>query len=359
LKKNTLAALILAGFAAAAQAQSSVTIYGLADAGLVQESGGKAGSVTKVSSGIGATSRIGFKGTEDLGDGLSAIFQLEAGYKLDTGEVDAAGALFNRQSFVGLKSTTMGALTLGRQYTPMYDALSQVADPFGAGYAGSAKNLMPSAGADTRTSNTVIYATPSVSGLSANVAYSMGEQADSTKAGRQVGGSLIYANGPLNARLAYNNRNNDVAATGLSTTSGRNILFAANYDFKIAKAYFAYGQDKGVNSSPLPTTANVFGYATAPQASTDSTDLLIGTTVPVTASGTLMASFIRKNDKTAFNQDADQWAIGYSQALSKRTSTYIAYGKIKNKNGASYTVGNAAETGSGDKAFNVGMRLSF
>lgn len=367
MKKNTLAGLLLVAFAASAQAQSGVTIYGLADMGMVRESGGKAGSVTKVSSGIGATSRLGFRGTEDLGSGLAAIYVLEAGVKMDTGEIDTAGTIFNRQSYVGLKSKEMGTLTLGRQYTPMYNALSQVADPFGAGYAGSAKNLMPSAGAETRTSNTVLYATPIYSGFGAEVAYSLGEQAGSTKAGRQVGGVLLYSNGPLNARLAYNNRNNDTAAIAVPATaavdrsSGRNILFASNYDFKIAKAYFAYGVDKGINSSPLPNTTNPFNAAVAPVAtgSTDSTDLLIGATAPVGAAGTVMASYIKKNDKSGFDQDADQVALGYSYALSKRTSTYVAYARIKNKRGAGYTVGNAAEVGTGDKAFNIGMRHAF
>jgi len=82
-------------------------------------------------------------------------------------------------------------------------------------------------------------------------------------------------------------------------------------------------------------------------------------TVPVGPAGTVMASYIRKDDKTTNNQDAQQWALGYSQALSKRTSAYVAYAKIKNKNGAGYTVGNNTEVGSGDKAFNVGMRHSF
>jgi predicted porin len=367
VKKNTLAALLLVAFAASAHAQSGVTIYGLADMGLVQENGGKNGSVTKVSSGIGATSRLGFRGTEDLGGGLSAIYTLEAGIFMDTGAIDSPGSIFNRQSFVGLKSKEMGTVTLGRQYTPMYNALSQVADPFGAGYAGSAKNLMPSAGADTRTSNTVVYATPVINGLGADFAYSLGEQAGSSKAGRQVGASLIYSNGPLNARLAYNNRNNDTAATvttvAVNNTSGRNVLFAANYDFPVAKAYFAYGVDKGMNSSPLPNSTNPYnaavGFVPASTGSTDSTDLLIGATAPVGAAGTLMASYIRKNDKTGFNQDADQVALGYSYALSKRTSTYVAYARIKNKSGAAYTVGNAAEVGSGNKAFNIGLRHAF
>jgi predicted porin len=359
VKKNTLAALVLAAFAVSAHAQSGVTIYGLADMGVVQESGGAAGSITKAASGISGASRLGFRGTEDLGSGLSAIFVLEAGVAMDTGNLDnATSTLFNRQSYVGLKSKDAGTLTLGRQYTPLYNALSQVADPFGMGYAGTAKNLFPVAGAETRTSNTIVYATPAVSGFSADAAYSLGEQAGSTTAGRQVGASLIYSNGPLNARLAYNNRNNDTVTPAANRTSGRNTLFAANYDFKIAKAYFAYGVDKGLNSAPLNnSTANPYGTAFAP--SLDSSDMLIGATAPVGAAGTLMASFILKNDKTSFNQDADQIGLGYSYALSKRTSVYGAYAKIVNKNGAGYTVGNNSDAGTGNRAIDIGLRHSF
>ena len=359
--------MIIGGFAAQAQAQSNVTIYGLVDAGLVGERGGSAGSVTKVTSGIGGQSRLGFRGTEDLGNGLSAIFTLETGFKADDGTLDntpaagSASALFNRQSFVGLKSKDAGTLTLGRQYTMLYNAMSQVADPFGAGYAGSIKNLFPAAGANTRTSNAIVYATPSYEGFSAEALYALGEQAGSSTAGRQFGFGLLYGQGPLNARLVYNNRNNDTAAVGATPAklqdTGRNTLFAVNYDFQVVKAYFAYGADKGVNSAALPS-ANAFGYAVAPKASTDSNDLLIGAQIPA-GNGYVMASYMRKDDKTVNNQDADQWALGYLYSLSKRTGLYVAYAKIKNKNGAGYTVGNNNEAGSGDKAFNVGVRHAF
>lgn len=354
--------MIIGGFAAQAQAQSNVTIYGIVDAGIVSERGGAAGSVTKVTSGIGSQSRLGFRGTEDLGNGLSAIFQIETGLKVDDGTLDNTNsALFNRQAFVGLKSKEAGTLTLGRQYTMLYNAMSQVADPFGAGYAGSIKNLFPAAGANTRVSNAVVYATPVVSGFSAEALYALGEQAGSTEAGRQFGLGLNFSQAELNARLVYNNRNNDTVASGTTAAvnrdSGRNTLFAINYDFKVVKAYFAYGADKGVNSAALPV-ANAYGYAVAPRASLDSNDILIGVQVPV-GSGTIMASAIRKNDKTNFNQDADQWAVGYLHALSKRTGAYIAYAKIKNKNGAGYTVGNNNEAGTGDKAFNIGVRHTF
>ena len=362
MKKLTLAAMIIGGFAAQAQAQTNVTIYGLADAGIVSERGGAAGNVTKLTSGIGGQSRLGFKGTEDLGGGLSAIFTVEAGFRVDDGSLDNTNSqLFNRQSFVGLKSKDAGQLTLGRQYTMLYNAMSQVADPFGAGYAGTIKNLFPAAGANTRVSNAVVYATPTVEGFSAEALYALGEQAGSASAGRQFGLGLNYAQGPLNARLVYNNKNNDTAATPTTAAkvqdTGRNTLLAVNYDFQVVKAYFAYSADKGVNSAQLPV-ANAYNYAVAPKASLDSNDLLIGAQVPVGA-GTIMASYIRKNDKTVYNQDADQWALGYLYSLSKRTGLYVAYAKIKNKNGAGYTVGNNNEAGSGDKAFNLGMRHAF
>jgi len=159
--------------------------------------------------------------------------------------------------------------------------------------------------------------------------------------------------------VVYNNRNNDTVANGVVTErdTGKNTLVALNYDFKVVKAYFAFGANKGLNSSPLPV-ANAFGYRVAPTASLESRDMLVGAQIPVGA-GTIMTSYTRKNDRTAFNQDADQFAVGYLYALSKRTGAYASYAKIKNKNGAGYTVGNNNEPGTGDKAFNVGVRHAF
>lgn len=357
MKKTVTALAILAAISGVAQAQSSsVVIYGIADGGVVREMGGKNGNETNISSGIGAASRLGFRGTESLGNGVSALFVLEAGMRLDTGAIDAAGTLFNRQAFVGLKSAA-GTLTIGRQNTPFYNALSQVADPFGAGYAGASKNLIPTSG--TRTSNSVIYASPVVNGLSGEVSYSLAELGNSSSAGRQIGAALSYGAGKLNARLAHHHRNNDLVNGGLVQDRGigRNTLLAANYDFGAFKGFLAYGVNEGLNSSPLPNSTNPFG-GVAPTASTDSSNALFGVTVPFGAN-VLMASFIRKNDETAFNQDADQWALGLSHSLTKRTSLYTSYAKIKNKNGAGYTVGNNSDVGSGDAAFNAGIRHSF
>ena len=365
MKKTLITLAVLAAATGVAQAQSSVVIYGTVDAGLVSERGGKAGSVNKLDSGVASASRLGFKGTEDLGSGLSALFVLESGFSVDTGAQDVGGTLFNRQAYVGLSSKTTGTLTLGRQYTPWYNTLSKVADPFAAGYAGSAKNLFPAG--TTRTSNTVMYSSPNFNGFDADVAYSTAnngqESLVSSRIGRQIGASVGYANGPLNARLAYNTTSND-KQVGVTTTvaeagSARNWLAAANYDFAVAKAYVAYGVNKGANSSLRNNgDLNAYNYTSA-KTSDDSTTALIGATVPVGPAGTVMASVIHVNDKSGLNADANQFAVGYSYALSKRTSTYASYAKISNKNNAGYTVGNNSNVGSGDQAFNVGVRHSF
>jgi general bacterial porin, GBP family len=369
IMKKTLACIaVLGALSPLAQAQSSVTIYGIVDAGLSKESGGAVSQPVKVSSGIGSASRIGFRGTEDLGGGLSALFLLETGVRIDTGEIDAAGTIFNRQAYVGIKSATAGQLSLGRQYTPYYLAFSAVGDPFAAGYAGSAKNLFPTAGVTTRGSNSIYYVSPKFAGaVTGELYYALAEQAGSSVAGRQIGAAIGYSAGKLNARLAHNHRNNDLtAAAGAAQVPpvpaanrgiGRNTLLAANYDFGVAKGYAMYGVDKGLNSAVLPNTGNPFGGVKA-TASLDSRDLLIGATIPA-GNNTILASYIRKDDKTAFNQDASQLAVGLQHALSKRTSLYTTYGKIKNRRGAGYTVGNNSEVGTGDTAYNAGIRHTF
>jgi GBP family porin len=385
MKKSLISIAILGALSNVAMAQSNVTLYGIVDAGITAERGGVKGNVTKATSGAASASRIGFKGTEDLGGGLSAIFKLEAGVRVDSGELDnSSNRLFNREAYVGLSSKTAGTLTIGRQYTPYYEVLRDVADPFALGMAGTAKNLFPvngfsTAGLNTTTAaggvnvnngavngtrndNSVVYKTPNFNGFSGALSYSVGEVAGDSSAQRQIGVSGSYSNGPLNVGLAYNNHNNDSYLVKTNKI-GYNTLVAVNYDFKVAKAFFAFGNNQGPNSSTISVDSSYsaasgpYGYAVVP--SDKSTNALVGVTVPVGPAGTVLASYTRKDDKQDLNRDADQWAVGYSYALSKRTSTYVAFAKIKNKNGASYTVGNNTEVGTGDKAFNIGVKHSF
>jgi predicted porin len=353
-----LAAAAAAVAAPAAQAQTAVQIYGIVDAAIVGEHGGNASPSTKITSGAASASRIGFKGTEDLGNGLSAFFTLETGVKIDTGEVDAAGTIFNRQAFVGLKSRA-GEVALGRQYTPWHTTLVAI-DPFSTGYAGTSKNLFPDNGTNVRTSNTVTYKSPKVNGFDGELAYSVGEQSTSST-GRQFGGAAGYTTGPLALRVAYNNKNTDVLATAtaaaISRTLGRNTLFTAAWQLPMATLRVAYGIDKGFNSATLGNNNNPYG-GVKPTPSTDGRDILLGLTAPV-GPGTLMFSAMHKDDRTSFNQDASSWGVGYLYSLSKRTGLYAAYAHINNQNGAGYTVANNTESGTGNSGYNLGMRHVF
>jgi predicted porin len=354
------AAMMTLGLAAAgaAQAQTSVNIYGIIDAAVVSEHGGNASPSTKITSGAASASRIGFRGTEDLGGGMSAFFTLETGVKIDTGELDATNTIFNRQAFVGLKSDA-GQIALGRQYTPWHLTMSAF-DPFGTGYAGTSKNLFPDNGSNVRTSNTITYKSPKVQGFDGELAYSAGEQT-TFSAGRQFGGAFGYANGPLALRVAYNSKNTDVVGTpttpAVNHALGRNTLLAATYQFPGFRLHALYGIDKGFNSATLGNPNNPYG-GVKPTPSTDGRDVLIGLSAPI-GPGTLMASVMHKDDRTAFNQDASSWGIGYLYGLSKRTGLYAAYGHIRNKNGAGYTVANNTETGTGNTGYNLGMRHTF
>jgi predicted porin len=342
--------------AATVNAQSAVTAYGLIDMAVVRESGGSAGSVTKLTSGVSVGSRLGFKGTEDLGNGLSAVFVLENGFQGDTGTIGEGGLLFGRLAYVGLHGS-FGSVLIGRQYTPQYTVVA-FADPFGSGYVADSKNMVATSGnAFSRMDNTVKYLSPTVAGLTMELAAAPGEVSGDSASGRQVSGSIAYAAGPLQIRVGYHDRNNDTA-TPTNAKSARNAVVAAVYDFKVIKAYALYGVNRGFNSSVLRNTANPFGQATAPVASTDSRDTLVGLTVPL-GPHTLLASYIQKDDRTTFNQDANQIAIGYRYTVSKRTSVYAVHARIENKNGAGYTSGNASESGTGNRGTSVGISHSF
>jgi predicted porin len=354
MKKKYIVSALLAGCAQLASAQSNVTIYGLFDMAVVRESGGVNGPVTRVSSGNTGGSRIGFKGTEELGNGLKALFLLENGFQGDTGAAGQGGLIFGRQAYVGLQGG-FGSVLIGRQYTAHY-MVQVFADPFGSGYVGDTKNLLGTTGnAFSRMDNTVKYISPVLGGFSAELVAAPGEVSGDSASGRQLGGSLAWANGPLQVRVGYHNRNNDTASVH-GTENAKNTVLAAVYDFGVVKLHALYDWNRGLNSSVLRNTANPFGRPAI--ASTDSRDALVGLTVPVGA-GAFLASYIYKDDRTAFDQDATQIALGYRYALSKRTELNVAYAMIDNRNGASYTVGSAIESGTGDRSASVGIRHAF
>jgi predicted porin len=310
-------------------AQDSVSVYGLVDLGIVSERGGPAGSVLKMSSGVESGSRIGFRGKEDLGGGLAAQFVLESGVAADTGGTNQGGVFWGRQAYVGLTGG-FGTVNVGRQYNPITNVLITI-DPFAEGLEGAATNIVTYA---LRMNNAVLYTTPAMNGFTSQLAYGFGEVAGNTSGNRQLGLAFSYANGPIYAGFAHHSMNDATAAN----TKKIDVL-GGTYNFGPAKAALAYAVNKD----------NV---------SIDSNDILVGVSVPFGAS-TFLASYIRHNDKSNLNQDARQIAIGYTYALSKRTDLYTSYAQIKNNNGAGFTVGNAIETGTGNKGLAVGIRHKF
>jgi predicted porin len=366
--RKLVTATLLGIVTGGAAAQSSVTLYGVADAGVVFESGGAKGRVTKLTSGIASGSRLGFRGNEDLGGGMNAYFALEAGISLDTGTsaqgVNAGaptqGVPFGRLALVGLKGG-WGSVSAGRQYTPIAATIATLADPFATGMAGTALNIFNSTG--LRANNSIIYATPSLGGFTADAMYSMGEVIGDSSASRGLGGTVAYAAGPINVRLAHFTRNAAVA----NLAAARNTLLAGTYNFGPAKIHLAYAVNKGPGSAAYlgqayvaPAAHNPYGSAVPPIPSTDSRDYLIGATASA-GPGTLMLSYIHRKDRTVNAQDASQLAIGYSYPLSKRTDIYTSIGEIRNRRGAGYSVGNNGDVtfGSGNRAYNLGVRHIF
>ncbi len=351
--KNTIPALaVLAMCSSAALAQSSVTPYGIVDVGVSVDQGGIAGTATRVTSGMASQSRWGLRGVDELGNGLAAFFNVEGGFNADTGGSTQNNTLFGRTSIVGLRGS-FGTVSLGLQDVPLFTTLNTVVDPMRNGIVRS-NNLMAPAG--FRIGNSILYRSNDIGGFSGDLMYAAGEVAGDSAAGRAAGGSFGYSRGPFNVRVAYHLRNNDTA-TLKNREQARNALLGANYDFGPAKAYFGYQVDKGLNSASLNNTSAAFGGA-APVASTDSTDMLLGVSLPLGAS-TVLATYVRKDDRTALNRDAQQLGMAYLYALSKRTDLYTSYAVIRNHNGAAYTEGNSSEAGTGDKQFTAGVRHRF
>lgn len=333
LIKPALVSTLLACAGASSFAQSSVTVYGIVDAAVEHASSGSGVTVNRLISGQGSSSRLGFRGTEDLGGGLRAIFNLEMGMNVDNGTGSAAGGglMFNRQSWVGLAGS-WGQVTFGRQFRPEARAVFGM-DPFDAGSVASPPNTY--ANTVFRADNAIIYETPRMNGFVGRVMYAFGERAGGVSGALDdVGASLQYYNGPLYVAYAYDSLRNATA-----TDRRKWNTLGGSYDFGVAKLYGAIRNRKeGV-------------------ANLDENNYWIGVGVPIGAL-TLQATVGRVNDKTALNRDAKGFGLGAEYALSKRTITYARYGKVRNQNGATFGLDNGIN-GTAPSSLNVGVSHRF
>ncbi|RIX74191.1 porin [Acidovorax cavernicola] len=360
--KKSLTALAALAVTGLASAQSSVTLFGVVDAGVTYQSSTSRDAVTGASVKQSKTSlsnsgynssRIGFRGTEDLGGGLAASFWLEAPITNDDGATGIS--TFSRRSTVSL-SGGFGELRLGRDYTATFWN-DTVFDPFGTN--GSGTNVISTVSGGTginnanyaRASNAIGYfLPPNLGGFYGQLQYSLHENAStdatsttaasSSTAGRYVGGRFGYANGPLDVALAMGQ------SVAVDTTTlerkVQTINLGASYDFGPVKLFGELSNVKNKFDTALTNTHDSYnGY-------------LIGATVPV-GSGLIRASYsvVRYNEGaagvTGEDPRAQKLAIGYVHNLSKRTALYATVARVNNRNDANYTGGlsAAATTGYG------------
>lgn len=320
MKKTLVAAAALA-VVGAASAQSSVTLYGRIDASLASQRTSNtafvAGATTDVGmqlrSGAHTGSRWGLRGSEDLGGGLRALFQLEQGFNIDTGTDSVVGGGFNRQAFVGLGGS-WGTLTVGRQYDAIdtgyanHDALGY--SVYAAlGYAMNSNCAAPGVVGTgdclARANNSFQYAIPTMGGLNAFVQWAPGENKvpGVVGAGKMWGAMANYINGPITVGGAY--QSNKATSAAPATT---NWELGGAYDLSVAKVYLQF-----TGGSNRTTTVKDNGFN-------------IGVLVPMGAIS-LMASYAREKQKLAGASLAtdDGLSLMAQYALSKRTYVYGAY----------------------------------
>jgi predicted porin len=303
--------LALAALASlSAHAQSNVSLYGRLDVSVnaLRFSGPNAASVTTVSS---DTSYWGLRGVEDLGGGHSAYFKLESQFQADTGVQGNATTLFNRESYVGLRSARLGSLALGAQYTPHIWLTGKV-DPFSRGYLGHIANLFQGAprGYQPLMNNALQYTTPVLGGFTGRVMAGARESG----LGTTHGAGLEYAAGPLVLGVSYDALNVTAASVGLPgaqpSVRSRTVGLGASYDFKVVRLMGYY------QTNDAQRLARVNGW-------------MLGAIVPVGAQGAIRVGYSANELSTT--GEARQLALGYTHLLSKRTSVYTTLARTRNE----------------------------
>ncbi len=310
MKKSLIALAVLGSVAGVAQAQSSVTLYGIVDVGVIKNKD----AATELGSGLLETSRLGFKGTEDLGGGLSALFVLEGSLDVDTGT--PSSYKFDRESYVGL-SGGFGEIRFGKIWTA-YDDIAWTVNPvFDSAFSPAV--IRPSLGFVGNPDNGIKYVLPAFGGVSGALSTSLREGGEE----RSSAINFTYEGGPVYAGIAYQVDKVGTEETKYTTVNG-------TYDFGAAKLLAGYGR-------------------TAVEGGGKATDLSIGADVPLGDALTLSAGFVQTK-VDGFSERLRSFGLGATYDLSKRTALY---GGVRKVNDAAVTF-EVPET-----TYGIGLRHSF
>ncbi|MEN9481849.1 MAG: hypothetical protein RLZZ298_3244 [Pseudomonadota bacterium] len=351
--QKKIIALAIAGLAStAAFAQTNVQIYGVVDAAIAYVNNSQGRDGMAVQSGVLAGNRLGFKGTEDLGNGLKAVFLLEQGFNLDDGSnTSTTGQTFQRQAWVGLSSNA-GTVSLGRQYAPGYaaflkhDALAGALLSAGMTLNTAAANTI-AGNSNARWNNSIKYATPVMGGFQAEAIYRAGEASNDFASNEGYGLGLAYAGGPVAVNYVFHHTDGSASGSNGGNLYGQFVnstpdtgairdehFIGATFDAKVMKimasAQFAENQGRGLDGR-----SSVELYT-------------LGAIVPV-GKGNLHANYgyldLNGNDRKNGASGAGQsYAVAYTYGLSKRTTLYTAvnYTDLAGRSAApSYALGAA------------------
>jgi predicted porin len=423
MKKIVLGALAGACFPTLALAQTSVQLYGIADAGLMWQRG----SSPKLISGGEDGSRLGIKGSEDLGRGMKAVFNLEARVEIDTGRqqptlinenqgyyltrgmealppnllaavrsalqprggpaVNPENALFDRTSMVGLV-TPVGAVLLGRMYTPGYEVFA-AADTFEVGTGGTWGSVtggtagFQALGADIRSQRALQYRAALPSGLGGSVMIAGRGSGYYGLYNKFWGAAITYKARGWDVGVGHNHGYDPSGAPSLRTTTA-----GGSYTWNDWKFFAGWHDQRNRHSTLLPTYIGGWDALIAPQlaplgpataaalravfvnnisinSQQDAVSYQFGAQYRI-GPNRILASVAHQNDRTASDSDATLFALGYNYFLSKRTDIYAVASFIRNANEAQYSPATAGAPGGFTKtpgedgrAFQLGVRHRF
>ena len=351
-----------AGFAQAQTAE----VFGVLDVAYLVTSATGSPRVSSISTDSNTSSRLGFRGTEDLGGGMKASFWLEAAISPDTGAgsgtntnnqstgqgslaAGTQGLTFGRRSTASLIDSKLGELRVGRDYVPSFNNLTVSMHPFGTNGVGNAGQLFypvaangTTARTSVRASNSIAYVMSDMNGFNAHVMYALGENTSDVynpDDGKHTGIRVGYRNGPWNMAYATGTTKYTTAAKAANDYTQSN--FAINYQMGAAKLMFLTNENK-IGATNTKTN-------------------LLGTQYNV-ATGQFRFAYTTLK-ATGVANDATQYALGYVHDLSKRTALFTNYSKVLNKGtGKQFAVGsgNGVTTpGGSSTGYEFGLRTSF
>jgi len=348
MKKSLIAVAVAAALPAFAHAQSNVQLYGIMDLGIgYKDVGGDTDGVMVVDSGFQSTSRWGIRGSENLGGGLTATFNLESGIGADTGDSANGTQMFARRSVVGLKGG-WGEVNVGRDYTPGFSSAGTT-DIMGYSFLGNWLNFTAgttqgtaqagAAGILTRASNGIFYKSPAFGnvkcltapmstecnvfggGFSFSAMWATGENnTPGTNAGDAYGGAAVYKGGPLSVQGYWQRVIASVPALNSGDIDVDQYGAGAGWNFGLFRLAFNYGQAKAsAAAGDLKNTAWALGGA-----------VKVGP-------GELLVNYIDREVKIPSDKyTGSTWGIAYNYPFSKRTNLYATWGMTNNDSGAAF-----------------------